>query len=85
MALIGSLLVGLVIGALAKLFMPGKDPGGLIITMLIGVAGAGLAQLIGRSAGWYQPGDAPGFIGSIIGAMLLLLGYRFLFRRHVTT
>ena len=75
------LLIGLVIGAIAKLLMPGKDPGGCIITILLGVAGAVLASYLGQAIGWYQPGQPAGFIGSVVGAMLLLLLYRLLFRR----
>jgi uncharacterized membrane protein YeaQ/YmgE (transglycosylase-associated protein family) len=75
------LLIGLVVGAIAKLLMPGKDPGGCIITMLLGIAGAFVASYLGQALGWYQPGQPAGFIGSVVGAMLLLLLYRFLFRR----
>jgi uncharacterized membrane protein YeaQ/YmgE (transglycosylase-associated protein family) len=75
------LLIGLVIGAIAKLLMPGRDPGGCIVTMLLGIAGALVASYLGQALGWYQPGQPAGFIGSVIGAMLLLLLYRFLFRR----
>ena len=75
------ILVGLVIGAIAKLLMPGRDPGGCIITILLGIAGAVVAAYIGRAIGWYRPGEPAGFIGSVIGAMILLLLYRLLFRR----
>jgi uncharacterized membrane protein YeaQ/YmgE (transglycosylase-associated protein family) len=77
------LIIGLVVGALAKLIMPGKDPGGIVVTMLLGVAGALLAGLIGRSMGWYQTGESAGFISSLIGAIALLGIYRFIVgRRH---
>jgi uncharacterized membrane protein YeaQ/YmgE (transglycosylase-associated protein family) len=76
MSIIWMLVVGLVVGALAKLFMPGRDPGGLIITMLLGIAGSLAAGFIGRSLGWYATGTAPGIVASIIGAMLLLFIYR---------
>jgi uncharacterized membrane protein YeaQ/YmgE (transglycosylase-associated protein family) len=83
MHFIWSLIVGLVVGAIAKLLMPGRDPGGVIITALLGVAGAFLASLIGSSLGWYRAGDVgPGVIASIIGAMILLGLYRVLFRRR---
>ncbi|HEX2660567.1 MAG TPA: GlsB/YeaQ/YmgE family stress response membrane protein [Polyangia bacterium] len=83
MHIIWSLIVGLVVGAIAKLLMPGRDPGGVIITALLGVAGAMLASFIGSAVGWYRPGDVgPGIIASIIGAMLLLGLYRALFRRR---
>jgi uncharacterized membrane protein YeaQ/YmgE (transglycosylase-associated protein family) len=77
------LIIGLVIGAVAKLLMPGKDPGGCIVTMLLGIAGAVVATYLGQAIGWYQPGQVAGFIGAIIGAMLLLLLYRLIFRRRM--
>ena len=77
-----TLLIGLVIGAVAKLLMPGQDPGGCIITMLLGIAGAFVAGYIGRVVGWYQPGEPAGFIASVIGAMLLLLIYRMIAGRR---
>lgn len=76
MQLLWACVIGLAVGALAKLFMPGRDPGGLIVTMLIGIAGAFLATFIGRKLGWYGDGQAAGFVASIVGAMLLLLLYR---------
>ena len=77
MGILWTLIIGLVVGAIAKLLMPGRDPGGIIVTMLVGVAGAFLAGFLGRSFGWYDnPGEGPGIIASIIGAMLLLLIYR---------
>jgi uncharacterized membrane protein YeaQ/YmgE (transglycosylase-associated protein family) len=81
MSFIWMLVVGLVVGALAKLFMPGRDPGGVLVTMLIGIAGAAVAGFLGRAVGWYAPGDAAGFIASILGAVLLLAIYRALIRR----
>jgi len=87
MGILWTLIIGLVVGAIAKLLMPGRDPGGFFITMLLGVAGALLAGFIGRALGWYSnPGEGPGIIASIIGAMLLLLIYRmFVGRRGRTT
>ena len=73
-----TLLVGLVIGAVAKLLMPGKDPGGCIITMLIGLAGSFIGTYLGQALGLYRAGEPAGFIGAVIGAMLLLLIYRLL-------
>ncbi len=73
-------IIGLIIGALAKLLMPGKDPGGIFITMLIGIAGSLLAGWLGRAVGWYQEGQSAGFIMSVIGAIVLLAIYR-LFKR----
>ena len=81
MSFLWMLVVGLVVGALAKLFMPGRDPGGVLVTMLLGIAGAAVAGFLGRAVGWYQPGDAAGFIASIVGAVLLLAIYRALMRR----
>jgi uncharacterized membrane protein YeaQ/YmgE (transglycosylase-associated protein family) len=75
-AILWTLVVGLVVGAIAKLLMPGKDPGGCIITILLGIAGAFVAGYLGRVLGWYEPGQPAGFIASIIGAMILLLIYR---------
>jgi uncharacterized membrane protein YeaQ/YmgE (transglycosylase-associated protein family) len=80
-SIIWILVIGLVVGAIAKLLMPGKDPGGCIITILLGIAGAFVASYLGQALGWYQPGEPAGFIGSVVGAMILLLLYRFLFRR----
>jgi uncharacterized membrane protein YeaQ/YmgE (transglycosylase-associated protein family) len=87
MGFLWTLIIGLVVGAIAKLIMPGRDPGGIIVTMLIGVAGALLAGFLGRAMGWYNdPGEGPGIIASIIGAMLLLFLYRLLAgRRRGTT
>jgi uncharacterized membrane protein YeaQ/YmgE (transglycosylase-associated protein family) len=78
------LIIGLVIGAVAKLIMPGKDPGGIIVTMLIGIAGALIAGFLGRALGWYHEGEAAGFIASVVGAILLLLIYRMIVGRRVT-
>jgi uncharacterized membrane protein YeaQ/YmgE (transglycosylase-associated protein family) len=68
-------LIGLIIGAVAKLLMPGKDPGGFIITILIGIAGSFVATYIGRVLGWYQEGQSAGFIMSVLGAIVLLALY----------
>lgn len=72
------LIIGLVIGAIAKLIMPGKDPGGIIVTMLIGIVGSLIAGFLGRAIGWYQEGEAAGFIASVVGAILLLFIYRMI-------
>ncbi len=71
-----TLIVGLIVGALAKLVMPGKDPGGVVITTLLGVAGAFIAGALGHSLGWYEIGEGPGLIASILGAVILLAIYR---------
>jgi len=82
MHILWMLIIGLVIGALAKLVMPGKDPGGVIITMVIGVVGSLIAGFLGRSMGWYAQGEGAGFIASIIGAVILLAGYRMIAGRR---
>jgi uncharacterized membrane protein YeaQ/YmgE (transglycosylase-associated protein family) len=74
--IIGWIVFGLIVGIVAKLLMPGKDPGGFIITILLGVAGAVLGGLIGQMLGLYGPGEPAGFIMSVIGAVLLLFLYR---------
>ena len=72
MALLGTLLVGLVVGLLARAFKPGRDNLGWIMTALLGVAGSFLATYLGLALGWYQQGEAAGWIASVIGAMVLL-------------
>ena len=69
-------LIGLIVGAVAKLLMPGKDPGGWIITMLLGLAGSFVASYLGRMVGWYREGQSAGFIMSVLWAILLLVLYR---------
>ncbi len=85
MELLWTLIIGLVVGAIAKLIMPGRDPGGIIVTMLIGVAGAFLAGFLGHQLGWYNQGDGAGFIASIIGALLLQFLNRMFTGRRGTT
>ncbi len=82
MHILWMLIIGLVVGALAKFIMPGKDPGGVIITMVIGVAGAFIAGFLGRSLGWYHDGESAGLIASILGAVILLAGYRLIVGRR---
>lgn len=82
MHILWMLIVGLVVGALAKLIMPGKDPGGIFITMLLGVAGALIAGFLGRSMGWYHEGESVGIFASIIGSVLLLGIYRMVVGRR---
>ena len=76
------LLIGLIVGALAKLIMPGKDPGGIFVAMLLGIAGALVAGFTGRLLGLYSPGQRAGFIMSTLGAILLLPLYRLVTRGH---
>ena len=80
---VGWIVIGLLAGAIAKLLIPGKDPGGCFVTILLGVAGALLAGFIGQAIGWYGPGEGAGFVAAIVGALLLLLLYRvFVGRRR---
>ena len=81
MEIIWTIIIGLVAGIIAKFLMPGRDPGGFIITTLLGIAGAVLATFIGRAVGWYGPNDGAQFIGAIIGAIILLAIYRLVRRR----
>jgi len=76
MGFIAAIIIGLFVGLVAKLLMPGKDPGGFIITSLLGIAGAITANYLGHAMGMYTEGEAAGFIASVIGAMLLLFLYR---------
>lgn len=79
MGILWTLIIGLVAGTLAKFIMPGKDPGGILVTMLLGVAGAFVAGFLGRAFGWYtHVGDGPGLIASVIGAIVLLGLYRLI-------
>lgn len=76
MHILWTLIIGLIVGAIAKLLMPGKDPGGFIITIILGIAGSFLATYIGRAMGLYPDGSSAGFIASVIGAIILLIIYR---------
>ncbi|HSA87821.1 MAG TPA: GlsB/YeaQ/YmgE family stress response membrane protein [Nitrospira sp.] len=76
MSIIGWILFGLVVGVVAKLLMPGRDPGGMIVTIFLGIVGALVGGFIGRLLGWYGEGDPVGFIMAVIGAILVLLAYR---------
>ena len=82
MGILGWILFGLIVGALAKLVMPGKDPGGIIVTMLIGIAGALVGGFLGRSMGLYGPNQSAGWLMSILGVVILLVLYRMLTRRR---
>jgi uncharacterized membrane protein YeaQ/YmgE (transglycosylase-associated protein family) len=85
MGIIGWIIVGLVVGAIAKLVMPGRDPGGFIITIGLGIAGAVVGGVIGRALGFYDPGQPAGWLMSIVGAVILLAIYRAAFARRVPT
>jgi uncharacterized membrane protein YeaQ/YmgE (transglycosylase-associated protein family) len=82
LGVIGWIIFGLIVGAVAKLIMPGRDPGGIIITMLLGVAGALLGGWIGQALGWYRQGQGAGFIMSVLGAIVLLFIYRMVVARR---
>ncbi|HSP87931.1 MAG TPA: GlsB/YeaQ/YmgE family stress response membrane protein [Ignavibacteriaceae bacterium] len=81
MEIIGTLVIGFIAGVIAKLLMPGKDPGGCIITILLGIAGAFIATYLGKLLGIYEPGETAGFIGAVIGAMIILWLYRMFLRK----
>jgi uncharacterized membrane protein YeaQ/YmgE (transglycosylase-associated protein family) len=81
MAILGWIVFGLVVGIVAKLLMPGKDPGGFIVTMLLGVVGAMIGGFLGRALGFYGPNQAAGFLMSVLGAILVLFVYRRMVRR----
>ena len=78
--IIGWIVFGLVVGVIAKMLMPGRDPGGFIITMLLGIAGAVVGGFVGRALGFYGPGEAAGFLMSLVGAVILLFIYHKLRR-----
>jgi uncharacterized membrane protein YeaQ/YmgE (transglycosylase-associated protein family) len=80
--ILGWIVIGGIAGAIAKLLMPGRDPGGCIITILLGIAGALLAGFLGRAIGWYEPNEGAGFVAAIVGAFLLLLIYRVIAGRR---
>jgi uncharacterized membrane protein YeaQ/YmgE (transglycosylase-associated protein family) len=85
MGIIWTLIIGLLAGIVAKLLMPGRDPGGFIITILLGIAGAFLATWLGQAIGWYQAGEGAGFIGAIVGAVIILIIYRMIVARRGAT
>ena len=81
MEIIGTILIGLIAGIIAKFLLPGRDPGGCIITILLGIAGAFVATYLGKFLGIYEPGETAGFIGAVIGALIILLLYRVFLKR----
>ena len=83
MGILSWILFGLVVGVIAKLLMPGRDPGGFIITILLGIAGALIGGFVGRALGLYETNQGAGWIMSILGAIVLLLLYRMMVRRRV--
>jgi uncharacterized membrane protein YeaQ/YmgE (transglycosylase-associated protein family) len=76
MGVIGWIVFGLIVGIVAKFLMPGRDPGGFVITAIIGIVGALLGGYLGRAVGWYGEGDAVGFVVAVLGAIILLALYR---------
>ncbi len=82
MSIIGTLLIGLLAGIVAKMLMPGRDPGGFIITILLGIAGAFIATWLGQAVGWYRVGEQAGFIGAVVGAVVVLGIYRLVVGRR---
>ena len=82
MGVLSWIVFGLIVGVIAKLLMPGRDPGGFIVTMLLGIVGAMLGGFLGRSLGWYQAGQGAGYLMSIVGAIIILALYRMLFVRR---
>ena len=84
MHLIWTILIGFMAGALAKLLMPGKDPGGFLVTTLLGMGGALVATYAGRFIGWYEEGQSGGFIAAVVGAILILMVYRLVRKKSAS-
>jgi uncharacterized membrane protein YeaQ/YmgE (transglycosylase-associated protein family) len=84
MSVLGWILFGLVVGIVARFLMPGRDPGGFVITIVLGIVGALLGGWLGRAAGWYQQGDPVGFLMAVVGAIILLVLYRMFAGRRTT-
>ena len=78
MGIIWTIIIGLLAGIVAKFLMPGRDPGGFIVTILLGIAGAFIATYLGQAVGWYEAGEGAGFIGAVVGAILILIVYRLI-------
>ena len=83
MGIIWTIIIGLIVGIIAKFLMPGRDPGGFIITAIIGIVGSVIATFIGRTMGFYQVGESAGFIAAVIGAIILLAIYRMVVGKKV--
>ena len=84
MHIIGIIIIGFLAGLVAKLLMPGRDPGGFIITILLGIAGAFVATYLGQAIGWYRADEGAGFIGAVVGAIIVLAIYRMVAGRRTT-
>jgi uncharacterized membrane protein YeaQ/YmgE (transglycosylase-associated protein family) len=81
MHIIWTIIIGFLAGVVAKFVLPGKDSGGFIVTTVTGIAGALIATYLGQAIGWYQAGQSAGFIGAVVGSIILLLLYRLFFRK----
>jgi uncharacterized membrane protein YeaQ/YmgE (transglycosylase-associated protein family) len=82
--IIMTFIIGLIVGIIAKFLTPGRDPGGFIITAIVGIVGSFVATWLGQALGWYHAGESAGWIGSIIGAIILLLIHRMITKRSTT-
>jgi uncharacterized membrane protein YeaQ/YmgE (transglycosylase-associated protein family) len=82
LAFFWALIIGFIVGAVAKFIMPGRDPGGFIITILLGIAGSEVATFLGRAIGWYRGDQTARFVGSVVGAVIILAVYRFYLSRR---
>ena len=85
MGFIWTIIIGFLAGIVAKLLMPGRDPGGFIITTILGIIGAFVATYLGQAIGWYRADQGAGFIGAVVGAIIVLAIYHFIARRNTTT
>ena len=82
MGILWTIIIGLVVGIVAKFLMPGRDPGGFIITALIGIVGSVVATYLGRTLGFYRVGESAGFIAAVLGSIILLVIYRMVTGRR---
>ena len=82
MSIIATIIIGFFAGLIAKFLMPGRDPGGFIITIILGIVGAVVATYLGQAIGWYHPGEPAGFIGAVVGAIIILFVYRLIAGRR---
>ncbi|WP_376095165.1 GlsB/YeaQ/YmgE family stress response membrane protein [Roseomonas sp. CCTCC AB2023176] len=82
MGIIWTIIIGFLAGIVAKFLMPGRDPGGFIITTLLGIIGAVVATYLGQAVGWYRAGEGAGFIGAVVGAVIVLFVYRMVAGRR---
>ena len=85
MHIIGTIIIGFLAGVVAKLLMPGRDPGGFIVTTLLGIIGAFVATYLGQAIGWYRADEGAGFVGAVVGAVILLAIYHFVKRRSASS